>query len=55
MEEFRLEQARQTESRHRLFWVGLIVGLLSAQLLLMFVAVYLTVADRSFAVEPDYY
>ena len=55
MDESALAQARQAESRHRLFWVGLIVGLLSAQLLLMFVAVYLTVADRSFAVEPDYY
>ena len=55
MDESALAHARQAESRHRLFWVGLIVGLLSAQLLLMFVAVYLTVADRSFAVEPDYY
>jgi nitrogen fixation protein FixH len=55
MDESVLAQARQAESRNRLFWVGLIVGLLSAQALLMFAAVYLIVADRSFAVEPDYY
>jgi nitrogen fixation protein FixH len=55
VDESRLEEVRQAESRHRLFWVGLIVALLSAQVLLMFVAVYATVADGSFAVEPNYY
>jgi nitrogen fixation protein FixH len=55
MDEAVMHNARQAESRHRLFWVGLIVALLSAQALLMFAVVYLIVADRSFAVEPDYY
>jgi nitrogen fixation protein FixH len=55
MDESRLEQARHAEWRHRCFWVGLIIALLAAQTLMMAVAVYLTVADESFAVEPDYY
>lgn len=49
------ETVAQNEARHRVFWVGLIVALLSGQVLLMFVAVYLALADGSFAVEPDYY
>jgi nitrogen fixation protein FixH len=49
------ENTDSKEARHRVFWVGLICALLSGQVLLMFVAVYLTVADGSFAVEPNYY
>lgn len=55
MAEDRLEQSRQAESRHRRFWVGLIVAFLSSQAALMLMTVYLTVTDGSFAVEPDYY
>lgn len=55
MADDRSEPFRRAESRHRRFWVGLVVVLLSAQALLMLVTVYLTVTDGSFAVEPDYY
>jgi nitrogen fixation protein FixH len=44
-----------SESRHRLFWVGLILALLGGQMVLLTVAVYLAESDASFAIEPDYY
>jgi nitrogen fixation protein FixH len=43
------------ETRHRLFWVGLILALLAGQVALMLAMVYLATSDASFAIEPDYY
>ena len=43
------------ETRHRLFWVGLILALLAGQIVLMVAMVYLATSDASFAIEPDYY
>ncbi|MHB8897757.1 MAG: FixH family protein [Thermoguttaceae bacterium] len=37
------------------FWPALVVALLAGQMLLVLVMVYIAAADRSFAVEPDYY
>lgn len=43
------------ERRYRLVWVGLILALLTGQILLMAAMVYLATSDASFAIEPDYY
>ena len=40
---------------HGLFWIGLVIGLLGAQILLLSTMVYIATSDPSFAVEPDYY
>ena len=55
MVELSSDNAARKETRSRIFWVGFICVLLSCQVMLMFVAVYLAVSDGSFAVEPDYY
>jgi nitrogen fixation protein FixH len=46
---------RNAETRHRTFWVGLILALLGGQIILMSAMAYVAVSDRSFAIEPDYY
>jgi nitrogen fixation protein FixH len=43
------------ETRHRRFWVGLILALLAGQIVLMGSMVYLATSDATFAIEPDYY
>ncbi|TVS20596.1 MAG: hypothetical protein EA424_03165 [Planctomycetaceae bacterium] len=55
MDPTRLERARRVEARHRFVWVGTIVAMLAAQVLLMMLIVYVTTVDESFAVEPNYY
>lgn len=55
MDPTRHERARQVEARHRFVWVGTIVAMLAAQVLLMMLIVYVTTVDESFAVEPNYY
>jgi nitrogen fixation protein FixH len=47
--------SREAETRHRLFWVGLILALLGGQILLLLIMAYLATSDASFAIEPDYY
>lgn len=55
MDPTRLEKIRRIEARHRFVWVGTIVAMLAAQVLLMMLIVYVTAVDESFAVEPNYY
>lgn len=42
-------------SRAHLFWPGLVLALLGAQLGLVIVAIYLATSDPSVVVEPNYY
>ncbi len=51
----KLIAASAHETRHRLFWVGLVLALLAGQIALMLAMVYLATSDASFAIEPDYY
>jgi nitrogen fixation protein FixH len=45
----------QGQGRAGIIWPGIIIGLLSVQILLMLVMAYVATSDRTFAVEPDYY
>jgi len=41
--------------RQAYFWPGLVITLLSGQVFMLLIMVYIATSDRSFAVEPDYY
>jgi nitrogen fixation protein FixH len=45
----------RSESRHGMFWVGVICTLLGGQILMLLGMAYLATSDASFAIEPDYY
>jgi len=40
--------------KHKIFWIGLIVGLLGMSMVIYGIGVYFALNDPSFAVEPDY-
>ncbi len=49
------EQLAQVERRARRFWVSLIVGFLSIQVLIGFGSIYLALGDPSVAIIPNYH
>jgi nitrogen fixation protein FixH len=49
------EDEEKRARRAAIVWPGIIIGLLTAQVLLLLVMAYIATSDQSFAVEPDYY
>jgi nitrogen fixation protein FixH len=49
------QQDQQPKKGSVYFWPAVVIGLLSAQVLLMAVVVIIATHDQAFAVEPDYY